>query len=100
MPAFDTKNPFGRVWNEKTHSDTLNKRIYTVFILFNNLAQWQPFHCPDCRFMICRYKGMAVMEMPGGTLHNTVPVEIKCPNPNCGRRVIFQDAMYEDESGK
>ena len=75
------------------------KRIYTVWLLYVESDDWRMFFCPDCRNPIAQYKGQLVMEHPGYTpvsLDHS-PVMIQCKNPQCGRKVVFQDVVKRDE---
>ena len=70
------------------------KRLYTVHIVPNHNKDWQPYFCPDCRNLVFKYKGDAVMEVPGGAPVK-FPVEVACVNQMCGRRILVADAAEQ-----
>jgi len=70
------------------------KRLYTVYVVPNNNKEWQPWYCPDCRNMVFRYKGDAIIEVPGEAPVK-FPVEVACKNGMCGRRILVADAAEQ-----
>lgn len=75
------------------------KRIFTVWLIYIPGNEWLMYFCPDCRNPIAQYKGQLVMEHPGYQPVNLShsPVMIQCKNPQCGRKIVFQDAVRRDE---
>lgn len=86
------------------HNKTMNlmsgkiipaKRTYTVRLVApDDGDKWQIYHCPDCRNPIAQYRGSLIEEIPGEVPY-AYPVKIQCKNPNCGRKIIFQEVIEQ-----
>lgn len=74
------------------------KRVYTVWVVFNKIAEWKMYWCPDCREPIAQYMGDSVAEAPGEAIF-TMPVMIQCRNPDCGRKILFQQSVTRVDFG-
>jgi len=70
------------------------KRIYTVWIVKTADDKWRIYHCPDCRNPVAQYQGDIIAEIPG-KVPNSYPIMIQCRNPNCGRKIIFKQAIEQ-----
>jgi hypothetical protein len=75
------------------------KRIFSVWLIHIDYDDWQMYWCPDCRSPIAQYKGSLVMEHPGFESADLkkAAIMIQCKNPQCGRKIVFQDAIHRDE---
>ncbi len=86
------------IHNKKLNLETLKmrpaKRIYTIWIVPTEDDNWRIYHCPDCRTPIAQYKGDLVAEIPGES-PEPYPIQIQCKNPQCGRKIVFQDAVHQ-----
>lgn len=94
--AFTVKKP---IHNTRMNLETLKmrpaKRVYTVWIVpVEDDDEWKIYHCPDCRTPIAQYKGDLVAEIPGESPH-PYPIQIQCKNPQCGRKIVFEDAIRQ-----
>jgi hypothetical protein len=89
------KNPIhNKVINPKTGKYTPKKRVYTIWVVESWSEKWMIYHCPDCRNPIAQYKGDLVAEVPGEA-PTPYPVQIQCKNPNCGRKIVFKEAIEQ-----
>lgn len=88
---------------QPVHNYTLNlatlkvvprKRVYTVWVVASDDGNWKMYHCPDCRNFMFQYKGDLVAEIPGEA-PQPYPVMIQCRNPNCGRKVVVEEAVSQ-----
>jgi hypothetical protein len=86
------------IHNTKINLETLKmrpaKRVYTVWIVPTEDDEWRIYHCPDCRTPIAQYKGDLIAEIPGES-PEPYPIKIQCRNPNCGRKIVFEDAIRQ-----
>lgn len=73
------------------------KRIYTVWLVKVEDDEWRIYHCPDCKNPLAQYKGSLIAEVPGET-QDSYPMMVQCKNPNCGRKILFKDAVEQDLS--
>jgi hypothetical protein len=91
--------PNERIYDNETMRWRPRKRIYTVWLIYVATTDWLMYFCPDCRNPIAQYQGQLVMEHPGYKPFNLdhAPVMIQCKNPQCGRKIVFQDALHRDE---
>lgn len=64
------------------------ERLYTIFSVKADDNQWKPYHCPDCRNMIFKYKGNLMMEIPGEVIVKA-PMKVRCKNSSCGRTILW-----------
>jgi len=70
------------------------KRTYTIWVVEAEDNKWKPYFCPDCRNMICQYKGELVAEVPG-EVGNSYPIKVQCKNANCGRKIVFMGSTKQ-----
>ena len=70
------------------------KRTYTVWVVAPEDDRWKIYHCPDCKNPVAQYKGDLVAEMPGEA-PEPYPIKIQCKNPNCGRKILFKEAILQ-----
>ena len=78
----------------KTGKYIAKKRVYTVWLVATQEDKWNIYRCPDCTLPIVQYKGDLIAEVPGEA-PGAYPMKVQCRNRNCGRKILFKDAIEQ-----
>ena len=77
-----------RILNPETGKFKQRVEITSVYLQYNDSANFEMFNCPRCKCAIMQFKGDIIQMIPGFTPVNT-PIIIQCRSENCRRKYAF-----------